>query len=60
MSIPDPRSEVLVVVDGIVARMIVEGVTEGVVGIGGDIVGAEDDDVLGLVSVLDEDVVGVG
>ncbi len=54
------NDEVLVVVDGIVARMIVEGVTEGVVGIGGDIVGAEDDDVLGLVSVLDEDVVGVG
>ncbi len=51
--------EVLVVVDGIVARMVVEGSREGIADAVGDIVAAEDDDVLGLVSVLDEDVVGV-
>ena len=51
---------VLIVVDGIITRSVVEGVGDGIGLAGGDIVLGEDDDVLGLVSVLDEDVVGVG
>ncbi len=51
---------VLIVVDGIITRSVVEGVGDGIGLAGGDIVLGEDNDVLGLVAVLDEDVVGVG
>ena len=51
---------VLIVVEGIIARSVVEGVGDGVFLAGGDIILGKDDDVLGLVAVLDEDVVGVG
>ena len=51
---------VLVVVDGIIAGFVEEGVGDGVLGRVGDVILGEHDDVLGLVAVLDEDMVSVG